>query len=377
MTQRNGILGTVLAALLGLAVAGLPSSSAWAGDTGSPAETATRCEEQVSASGAALDDCRPAIALSDHHDSILSFLTLAGREQLRKLPDGRIESPNITDVKVQFSFKYQLIPLTRRTGLYLAFTQNSLWSLFDGQSAVFREQNYNPEIFYTWREDLPTLQRAFQSGRRWFAMSARVGISHQSNGREGPESLGWNRFGQFHLRGAGVTQHGSWALWTAGAVEGWVPLLWDRHRIHQQLGYGRLSAEAGFHPIDGMTDDDRRSSWNGLRLGAALNNLGPPCWGGGDGCGVELWVRIGLPRIEWRDYQGWSKAAALGYAFLAASSLDARMWSGPGETLERRVTNNRLYRFGIAIDVHQIVDGLLLAQPRPATPVQRRFSVFE
>ncbi len=52
-----------------------------------------------------------------------------------------------TQVKFQFSFKYDFWPSTSHHTVYLAYTQKSLWDLYD-KSSPFRESNYAPEIFY-------------------------------------------------------------------------------------------------------------------------------------------------------------------------------------------------------------------------------------
>ena len=52
-----------------------------------------------------------------------------------------------TQVKFQFSFKYDLWPSTSRHTVYLAYSQKSLWDLYD-TSQPFRESNYAPEVFY-------------------------------------------------------------------------------------------------------------------------------------------------------------------------------------------------------------------------------------
>ncbi|MEO7111172.1 MAG: phospholipase A [Polyangiaceae bacterium] len=54
-----------------------------------------------------------------------------------------------TEVKFQFSVKYDLWPNESASSLHLAYTQKSIWNLYR-VSSPFGESNYNPEIFYTY-----------------------------------------------------------------------------------------------------------------------------------------------------------------------------------------------------------------------------------
>ena len=67
--------------------------------------------------------------------------------------------------------------------LWGAFTQQAFWQAFNfGNSSPFRETNYEPELIGT-----------FGTGntRGWRLLN--VGLSHQSNGRNEPDSRSWNR----------------------------------------------------------------------------------------------------------------------------------------------------------------------------------------
>ncbi|MGN6525173.1 MAG: phospholipase A [Burkholderiaceae bacterium] len=72
--------------------------------------------------------------------------------------------------------------------LWLAYTQQSLWQVLDGDdSRPFRASDYRPEADYV----LPIPERlgAF-GGWRW--RLAQVGIAHESNGLSDPLSRSWN-----------------------------------------------------------------------------------------------------------------------------------------------------------------------------------------
>ena len=89
---------------------------------------------------------------------------------------------NIEDaeVKFQISVKQQIGDYPA----YIAFTQKSLWEMYDGQnSRPFRETNYNPEFFLRSNQFIAS------------GMIARLdlGIEHESNGAKEPFSRSWNR----------------------------------------------------------------------------------------------------------------------------------------------------------------------------------------
>jgi outer membrane phospholipase A len=91
--------------------------------------------------------------------------------------------------RFQLSFKYRLFDTAAGFGraqpwlsaFYLGYTQNSLWDL-SSQSKAFRDTSYRPAVFWKWdRKDEKT-----------FVDSARLGLEHESNGRDGPRSRSIN-----------------------------------------------------------------------------------------------------------------------------------------------------------------------------------------
>lgn len=77
--------------------------------------------------------------------------------------------------------------------LYFAYTQKSFWKLYNpGESAPFRETDYNPELFYRWAPDPEFFHH-------W---GADFGFDHESNGQSLPSSRSWNRiyFAPFQAR---------------------------------------------------------------------------------------------------------------------------------------------------------------------------------
>jgi outer membrane phospholipase A len=91
--------------------------------------------------------------------------------------------------RFQLSFKYRLFDFGSGfgrdrpwlSGLYFGYTQNSLWDL-SSDSKAFRDTSYRPSMFWKWdREDEKT-----------FIDSVRIGLEHESNGRDGERSRSIN-----------------------------------------------------------------------------------------------------------------------------------------------------------------------------------------
>jgi outer membrane phospholipase A len=91
--------------------------------------------------------------------------------------------------RFQLSFKYRLFDTGTGfgrqqpwlSGFYFGYTQNSLWDL-SSDSKAFRDTSYRPQVFWKWdRKDEKT-----------FIDSVRLGLEHESNGRDGPRSRSIN-----------------------------------------------------------------------------------------------------------------------------------------------------------------------------------------
>lgn len=69
--------------------------------------------------------------------------------------------------------------------IFFAYSQKSFLQAFNGaDSKPFRDNNFNPEVFYRFKP----INRA-----RWLNLGADLGLEHESNGRELPDSRSWNR----------------------------------------------------------------------------------------------------------------------------------------------------------------------------------------
>jgi outer membrane phospholipase A len=91
--------------------------------------------------------------------------------------------------RFQLSFKYRLFDTGSGfgrqqpwlSGFYFGYTQNSLWDL-SSQSKPFRDTSYRPSMFWKWD----------RTDEKTFIDSVRLGLEHESNGREDPRSRSIN-----------------------------------------------------------------------------------------------------------------------------------------------------------------------------------------
>jgi len=103
--------------------------------------------------------------------------------------------PDLNDIEVKFQLSLKTKVADDLIGdngdLWVGYTQQSNWQAFNSvESEPFRETNFMPEAFFTWRTGLDLL------GWRWQMVN--LGFVHQSNGRTDPLSRSWNRvYAQF------------------------------------------------------------------------------------------------------------------------------------------------------------------------------------
>jgi phospholipase A1 len=100
------------------------------------------------------------------------------------IPDQNLDA---AEVKFQLSLKARFWASDdRRWGLWLAYTQQNQWQVYNSEiSRPFRETNYMPEVFASYRPDLQF------AGFDWKLLN--FGYNHQSNGRADPLSRSWDR----------------------------------------------------------------------------------------------------------------------------------------------------------------------------------------
>jgi len=142
------------------------------------------------------------------------------------------EQVDDTEAKFQISLKARLWTTeNRRWGVWLAYTQQSHWQLYsDTASRPFRETDYMPELFVSYRPDLE------YGGFHWRLLN--FGYAHQSNGRSGELSRGWDRlFAEFGVERDKLVLVGrAWYRIKENADDD------DNPDITDYYGYGSLTA---------------------------------------------------------------------------------------------------------------------------------------
>jgi phospholipase A1 len=117
------------------------------------------------------------------------YTTDVNREPYEPLFEAFAEDYDFEDVeaKFQLSIKGRLLTTEdRRWGLWFAYTQQSQWQVYAGDiSSPFRETNYMPELFGSFRPGVEL------GGWQWNLLN--FGFTHQSNGRGDPISRSWDR----------------------------------------------------------------------------------------------------------------------------------------------------------------------------------------
>jgi len=138
---------------------------------------------------------------------------------------------NKTEIKFQISIK---VPLAHgifmdNDGLFAGYTQKSFWQAYNRDiSSPFRDNNFNPEIFYRMELD-----------QDFLSLNARlltVGFEHESNGRAEPLSRSWNR-----VYGSIVAERGNLTF----GLKAWYRIpesasVDNNPEITNFLGYGEL-----------------------------------------------------------------------------------------------------------------------------------------
>jgi phospholipase A1 len=145
------------------------------------------------------------------------------------------------EVKFQISLKAHLMG-EHKHALWFGYTQLSLWQAYDhAHSAPFRENDYEPEIIYSFRPDkfeLVGLTTSFLN----------AGLVHQSNGQDLPKSRNWNRFyiqagmeRDFGDNGKLALQPRWWKMLGGNASDN------DNSDIVHYLGHGEFEARYYYH----------------------------------------------------------------------------------------------------------------------------------
>ena len=117
------------------------------------------------------------------------YTTEVNREPYEPLFEAFAEDYDFEDIeaKFQLSFKGRLATTEdRRWGFWFAYTQQSQWQVYASDiSSPFRETNYMPELFGSFRPGIDV------GGMKFNLLN--FGFTHQSNGRADPISRSWDR----------------------------------------------------------------------------------------------------------------------------------------------------------------------------------------
>ena len=172
-----------------------------------------------------------------------------------------------TELVAQLSGKWRVFG----SNFYIAYTQKLFWQYLNNeQSSPFRETNYDPEIFYRWEPD----KKRFN---RW-AMD--VGIEHESNGREFPESRSWNRvyLAPFQAKGRHLIYAKLWYRLPEGSASSATNQDGDDNPdITDYMGYGELTASRQVGEgqlVTGMVRGNPATGYGAVQLTYSLPSEG-------------------------------------------------------------------------------------------------------
>jgi phospholipase A1 len=168
-----------------------PEAAVAAAETPTTTTVETTEPSMIDAAWGFLPDSRKAYVRLYQPNYLLfaRYTTDVNREPYEPLFDAFAENYDFEDVEAAFqiSFKGRLATThDRRWGLWFAYTQQSQWQVYsDDISRPFRETNYMPEIFGSFRPGLDL------GGFKFNVLN--FGYNHQSNGRADPISRSWDR----------------------------------------------------------------------------------------------------------------------------------------------------------------------------------------
>ncbi len=141
-------------------------------------QSATNAQVQAEAQRRDLFDFEPD---PDHYQIISAGKGLTLHKPMYVLPFTYSAEHNgrNTEMLFQISLKQRLFGVP----LYFAYSQKSFFD-YAAKNAHFRENDYNPELFYRFTPAAP---------ERWHHLGADIGIEHESNGKGLPDERSWNR----------------------------------------------------------------------------------------------------------------------------------------------------------------------------------------
>ena len=198
--------------------------------------------------------------VNSQSNAVLNPFSISQYRQNYLLPFSYVTDPNtITtdglnkenvdnlEAKYQLSIKLPVYLASQSgDGLYFGFTAVSFWQLYNSEkSKPFRETNYEPELFYSWKRNT-TL---FGLNVNEFTL----GISHQSNGRGGLKSRSWNRVygtATFSNHAAFVRVKAWYRLEEDEKLDPFDALGDDNPDITRYLGHGEIAVGTQFKQVN-------------------------------------------------------------------------------------------------------------------------------
>ena len=186
-----------------------------------------------------------------------------------------VYAPDAPNIRYQVSFKSSLfnpegkvvetLPWLR--GLYLAYTQTSLWN-FSAPSSPFYDTSYKPELFLK-RQELkwPTLPGVSR-------LDFQTGLQHESNGKDGDTSRSLNLV---YLRPTFLFgDPAAFHISLAPRLFSYIGDLSDNPDIADYRGHGDLTVKIGRH--DGLQLATRLRAGDSLEHLTAQFDLTYPLW---------------------------------------------------------------------------------------------------
>jgi phospholipase A1 len=243
-----------------------------------------------------------------------------------------------SQVKFQISFKFDLTPNEGPCGLFVGYTQRSLWNAY-AASAPFEDSNYNPQLFFVFGQKDVSAMRVLPPPGRFSFLWARFGFEHESNGQGGDTSRSWNRM--FASARFFVVWGAYDAVYLSLQPKAWWPFsLSDNPNITDYVGYGELTTQLGWHDLR------PNGRWQDLNLGMLLRKGTVGSYGT-----VQLTLSY---RPPWR---------------YTSFSFYTQAFFGYDETLLHYDQRTSVFRFGISFDDRfSWTTGEPGAVPRPPPP---------
>jgi phospholipase A1/A2 len=193
------------------------------------------------------------------------------------------------------------------SGLHIGFTQRSLWDI-EADSSPFFDTSYMPELIY---ESEANLDLGSRGGFKW--MGYQIGVKHESNGRDGPNSRSLNT--AYARAGLAFGRFDGWNVIVVPRLHAYVGDLSDNPDMADYRGYGDLQVVVG-------RNDYFALSFAG-RLGAERGR-GAMQW--------DLTVPLRIDRM-----------------FNFATYLMVQYWNGYGESLRTYDVKNESVRAGFSL----------------------------